>query len=240
LTAEQHRQSLAQDALRRDPDAAPAALARLRFYYPRTGEELVLKFLSRPLYDNRALWDFISNRLVKMHDLGKWPAQIEEFGRHQGQAALDALPFRLHRIFWDPSVLHDKEFLEGKAQAVKILARLYPRLDFETPSFLNAVAADDQAELINELAAFHSDRIDQAVYQVFRSAADCGAATAEGRVAFDDLTSACMSRLVHKGHDEEFRAYVRMRLKAVEALPQKSDGRRSLDALHYWNARLGE
>jgi hypothetical protein len=64
------------------------------------------------------------------------------------------------------------------------------------------------------------------------------AASENERIELDGLSFACMSRLAGKGHDGEFREFVEGRVKAVEALPAKSGGRRSLDALRYWRDRL--
>jgi hypothetical protein len=238
LTAEEHKQSLTQDALSKYPDATAAAMVRLVFYYPAAGEALALKLLARALYEDGPLWDFITERLVKANDPVKWKAMIEEFRKVQGQAAVDALPFRLHWICWLTRVERDKAFRERRRRAAKILAQLYPSYDRYTPSFINAATPDEQRALINSLAQHPSGKVDQAVHRGFQAAARMKTTDDEGRIELDGLAFACMSRLVGKGHDQAFREFVAGRIKAAEALPADSDGRRSLEALRYWQRRL--
>jgi hypothetical protein len=204
LTVEQHKQSLSQDALSKYPYATASAIVRLLFYYPQEGEALALKLLARPLYDDDALWDFIRKRLAKEDNPARWKTMIEEFRQAHGQAAADALPFRLHWIYWMTDLERNKEFLAGKERASKILALFYPGYDPHSPSFINAAAPAEQADLIDSLTKCRSEKVDQAVYRVFQSAAHMKAATEDGRLWLDGLSVVCMSRLVGKGHDEEF------------------------------------
>jgi hypothetical protein len=237
LTVEKHRQSLYQDALSKYPYETASAMVRLHFYYPQEGEALALKLLARPLYQDRPLWDFIWG-LVKEDDPAKWKAMIEEFREAQGQAAADAIPFRLHWIYFRTSDERNKEFLESKDRASKILAQFYPGYDPYAPSFINAATPDEQCKLINSLDKCQSQEIDQAVYRVFQSAANRKATNENECYDLDGPCFACMFRLVGKGHDDEFREFVARRIKAVEALPEWSNGRLSLDALRRLQDRL--
>jgi hypothetical protein len=99
LTADQHKQSLTQDAYSKHPFATAAAVKRLLFYYPKDGERLALKLLARPLYSDDAVWTFVVE-LVKEGDSARWNALVKEFGRKHGNAAAAAVPFRLHWIYW--------------------------------------------------------------------------------------------------------------------------------------------
>jgi hypothetical protein len=151
LTVEQHKQSLSRDALSIHPYATPAAMERLLFYYPKEGEALAWKLLARPVYDHDALWDFIMKRLVKEDDPTKWKALIDEFRSKHGQASVDALPLQLHWIYWITDFERDKEFLEGKDRASKILARFYPSYDPNTPSFVNAATSEERFLVVETL-----------------------------------------------------------------------------------------
>jgi hypothetical protein len=231
LTAEQHRQSLSQDALSKYPSATRSALKRLLFYYPREGEALALKLLARPLYDDDALWTFIEERLVTEDEPDKWKALIDQLGRERGPAATAALPFRLHGIYLEPPFERTKKFLQGQERARKILARFYPDYDPSTPPFINAASAREQQELVGSLGKHRTKEIDDAVYRGFQAAVQPAAGALEDREDADVLACACMGRLLGKGHDDEFRAWLRKRIRAVEALPEKSAGRRVLELL---------
>lgn len=233
ITVDQHKKSLSQDALRKDTYATASAMVRVLFYYPPEGEVLALKLLARPLYNNDALWDFIMKHLVKVDDPVEWKAMVEGFRKAQGQAAVDALPFQLHWIYWETSFKRNKDFLESKDRATKILALLYQKYDPYNPYFINAATPEEQVDLIHSLAKFQSDKIDQSVYRIFQSTTQ-----KKEILDLDSLCLACMSRLVGKGHEGEFRDFVDRRIMTVEALPKKSDGRDCLEAFRHWQERL--
>jgi hypothetical protein len=151
LTVEQHKQSLSQDALSIYPSATSAALSRLLFYYPKEGEALAWKLLARPVYDHDALWDFIMKRLVKVDDPAKWKSLIEEYRSNHGRAAIEALPLQLHWIYWITDFERNKEFLEEKDRASKILERFYPGYDPNAHSFVNAASAEDRFQVFETL-----------------------------------------------------------------------------------------
>jgi hypothetical protein len=154
LTVEQHKQSLSQDALSKYPYATSRALERLLFYYPKDGDALALKLLGRPLYDDSVMWDFIRERLVKEDDPARWKTLIDEFRSKHGRAAADSLPFWLHWIYWMTDFERNKEFLEGKDRASKILARLYPDFDPYKLSFINAATAEERFLVIDNLVTY--------------------------------------------------------------------------------------
>lgn len=198
LTAEQHQQSLSQDALSKYPYATTSALTRLLFYYPQEGEKLALKLLARPLYQEEPLWDFIRKRLVEESDPNQWKTLIDEFRKTYGQAAADAIPFRLHWIYQVMSVEQDIKSRERKERASKILTQLYPDYDPYTPSFINAANLGEQIELIKSLAKYQSKKVDQAVYTVFQSASYLKSTNQYEGSEIDELLSTCRSRLLGK------------------------------------------
>jgi hypothetical protein len=173
-------------------------------------------------------------RLVKENDPARWAVMIQELRQKYGSPTAESLPFRLHWIYWETNMGDE----DGKATATKILARLYPSYSFYTPAFVNAASADEQADLVRGLARTQSGKIDHAIYKVFQTAVQMDVATENDEDSFEGLCLACMMRLAGRGHDEEFREYVDRRLKAVEALPEGSLGRRSLEALREWQKRL--
>jgi hypothetical protein len=196
LTAKAHEQSLAQDALSIYPYATASAMVRLLYYYPPAGEALALKLLNRPLYDENAVWDFIQKRLVKEPNPARWKALLDDFRTTQGPAAADAIPSRLHWIYWLTSSMRDKEFLEGKACASQLLAQFYPDYDLRTPTFINATTPREQRELVDSLARCRSEQVDQTVARMLQAASRMQAPTADERRELNELAEACLTRLV--------------------------------------------
>lgn len=239
LTPDQHRESLSRDVRSMDPGATGGAMVRLLFYYPKEAEDLALRLLARPLYEDDLIWDFVMKRLVKKDDPAGWRTMVKEFGKAHGQAAADAVPFWLHWIYWRTSLEENAEFLAGRRRASQMLARLYPDYDPHAPSTINAATPNEQVDLIVSLAESHSSRIDWAVHRVFQAAVQRMEATARGRVELDRLLFCCMSRLQGKGHDREFRGVIARRIEAEENAPQDPD-RSSLDALRLWREKLGK
>jgi hypothetical protein len=214
LTPREHREELVRDALRK-PFGAPAALRRLYFYYPDAAELLAKRLLARPWYDDLKLWKFIEQRLVKGEGPEEWRRLIARYTAENGRAAGEAMPYLVHWVYWETSSTHDREFLEGKDAAGRILAALYPGYDPHSPSFINAAQTREQTDLIEGLAGVRSDRLDRAVAAVFRS---MDPARHEGfdRVIADDLALACMDRLIGKGMDAEFESYCERRIAELK------------------------
>jgi hypothetical protein len=235
LTVEQHRQSLAVDAMSKYPYASAAAIKRLLFYYPQEGETVALKLLARPVFNGRPMWDFIDQRLMKSADPNEWKKQVDELRRTDGQPAVEQLPFRIHWMNWLTSREHPPAEQE---RAGKILAELFPRFDAHTPSFINAAEPSEQTELIAALAVTRSAKFDDAVYRVFQQNAILRADDNQGRYEQDQLAFTCMNRLKGQGHDEEFRAFAARRIVEWEKSPETDYQKNRLAAYRAWQERL--
>jgi hypothetical protein len=238
LTADAHRQSLTQDAFDPSPFAAPAALKRLWFYYPQAGEELARKLLACPLYGDEAVWDFVMKRLVKEHDPVNWDVLIDAYKSEEGLAAVEALPFWIHWIYWETSLVTDKEFLAGKDVAAQILAKRFPSYDPFNPQFVNAMHPRQAGDLVRGVRCIRTEAIDKAVYELFRRATEFNATRDKDRLEFDSLAVTCMIRLAKKGYDDEFHAFCIRRIKEIESTPWSSAQRRGLNQLRIRLKRL--
>ena len=82
--------------------------------------------------------------------------------------------------------------------------------------------------------------VDKAVYAAFAAAAKMKPITDRERIDLDELAIACISRLVGKDHDVEFRAFVSELIKAADSLPVGNYRRRSLESLRAVEKRLGK
>jgi len=200
VTAEEHKQSLMRLGTGDWWIADSGAVKRLCFYYPRDGEEFVARLLRRPLYDDNALFFFVWDRLVKEKQPEKWKLLVDDFVEENGDAAAEALPFHLHRMFGiddyrDVRILYGKvaEFREDKAVAERILANLYPSY-VHVPPFINAATRGEQSAIIDSLASFSSDVIDAAAHQTFLQAAPAGLERS--------TATSCPKRLGGKGSDD--------------------------------------
>ena len=104
--------------------------------------------------------------------------------------------------------------LEGSNVAEALLARPVQSMTGEIDKSGATVFEIEQTKLVRALAAFHGNGLDAAVWDLFRSAA----AEEERFVAstpvkdhsamvFRELSLACAEHLLHRGHDNELRAY---------------------------------
>jgi hypothetical protein len=215
LTREQHKQSLSEDACDKYPDATSTALRRLHFYYPEATEPLALKLLARPWYDDDKLGQFLMERLVKEKSPEQWKALIAAYAAENGQAAVAAIPFRLHWIYLRrPRNWYG--FANGKATAIKVLAALYPQYDPNRPAFINAASTEELTDLIWGLSNVRSQEVDKAVTTLFRSVG-----AMPNRDAADSLGWACLERLIGKGLDKELAAYCEKRIQELTRTPRK-------------------
>jgi hypothetical protein len=213
LSSEQHKQSLIEDAMNKSPFEAYAALKRLLYYYPEDGEQLAQRLLDRPWYDGHKLWNFIVTKLVKEQNPEKWRGLIDRFREENGTPASDAIPFRLHWIYW--RVRKDEKLVGEKAIAAKILQELYPKYDPDQPPFINATETEEQTALVQALSAFRSEKFDSAVLKLLRSI-DLEKYEVKRRIDADHLALTCMGRLLGKGFDKEFATYCERRIKDLQ------------------------
>lgn len=122
--------------------------------------------------------------------------------------------------------------------AQAILAELYPDFDPYASRYPNCATADQQARLIDGLARFRSERIDDEICRLFRSASlrdndpDCDQAD------FDRLALSCLARLASRVPRRELLAFVERRVGAIEALPENAATRRNAGALSQWRESL--
>jgi hypothetical protein len=198
LTIEQHKKSLMQDALTKFPSKAPSAIVRLLFYYPKEGEDLVLKLLSRPLYNRSPFFELMFKHLRKTDDLGTWAVLIMDFRKKYGVAMADELAILLEwhcaRTFKD-----DDEKQRKHANDVKqLLVKHFPGLDFYASRFINGVNTADQASLIEALEYHRSQKIDQAVREISKAATQVEPADENDRSELNMLIRACQSRFARK------------------------------------------
>ena len=237
LTPEEHAGSLAQDAYDKSPYAASSAVRRLLFYYPAAGEKVAVRLLSRPLYDDAAVWDF-TELLAREKDAARWGPLAAEFRRTHGDPAADAVPFRL----WWTYLAADSDRLDppDRARVERIMGRLYSEYDPYRPPFINGAAAGEMAELVEGLAGVRSAAIDRVVGGVFGVVARDDAGAKHDRDGRDELAIACVARLAGGGRDAELRAFVAARVRALEDLPEGEVNRQTLEDFRRWTKRLEE
>lgn len=221
LNAEQYQQILAKKALNTTPHPGLRALERLCVYYPDVGEQVALKLLRRPLYDQGRLWSFIRETLAQEKDPSKWKKLIDDYLLQNGNAAAAVLPLWIHWIYFETS-FGGKKFDEQKALATKILSTVYPDFDRRMPAFLNAVDIEDQESLVSTLSFFRSEQVDRAVHSLFLKARDFDYQKDEsGNLQGDgarlgSLAVTCMDRLSHTRYGEDYRDFCRQKIKELE------------------------
>ena len=233
LTATKHRKSLTADALDTTPYADWDAWQRIRFYYPKMAEEVALKLLARPLYDNGKLWVFLEGQLVKEQDESEWKSLIDGYVERNGAAVAEVLPLWLYWIYFRTASAKTPDFLAGRATAEKILAKLYPDYTRFEPAFLNAAQADDHATAVKALASYPSEKIDKAVFQVFQAATEFQFEERD-RFYSKQLVAVCLNRLSDTVYGDACRSYCGRRLKDEESAKV-----RDRKELAFWRKLLG-
>jgi hypothetical protein len=140
LTAQQHEQSLYQDALSLSyPWAAPQALSRLLYYYPRTGKSLLLRLLDRPFYEDGLVSNFFEQKLVPAKE-ARWPELLSAFRTAQGEVNYRGLLWVLVSASTVPKSHMDEPRERSKRVADNLLTRFFPWFDPLTPPFVDAVS----------------------------------------------------------------------------------------------------
>jgi hypothetical protein len=192
LTAEQHEQSLLQDARR---EWGAAALARLLHYYPRSGRAEALRMLDRPFYDHDLVFGFyLGTVLAAEGDEARWQL-LAEFRRTHGEAEYRGVLYVLVWASTFPEGQMTPDRRRSKQVADGLLARHFPWVDPMSPPFLDAVSFADQERLIEGLAAFRSPELDSAVADVLRRCVAREPASVSDKLCQVDLARACAGRL---------------------------------------------
>lgn len=174
LTVEEHKRSLIADAKTPFWGGPPPALERLAFYYPDAAEEIATLLLARQLYDNDVVWEFIQKQLVNRTDVDDWRRLVKEFREKYGKNIADCIPYWLHWIYWETSFERNAEFLKEQAIASEILMKLFADYDTESPPLFNAAELRDQVMIVRAVRHLKSQRVDDAVHQLFLSVPSAG------------------------------------------------------------------
>jgi hypothetical protein len=221
LTAEQHERSLLEDARNK---WGAAALARLLYYYPRSGRSQALRMLDRPFYDRDLVFDFFLEKMVPADGDDQRRLLMAEFRKVHGEAAYQGV---LHALIWAstfPESQMTSERRQYKKVADGLLSRYFPWVDPASLPFLNAVSYRDQEWLIEGLAAFRTPELDSAILEVFHRGVARDPASISDRLYQVDLAFACARRLKEGVPQDELRRFLAKRLREFkEALEDPSN-----------------
>ncbi len=169
LTSADFERSLEQDAL--NPDAWGAetdAMKRLLFYYPVTGNPLAIKMLNRSFYDSNLAYRFFNKSLVHAKDVKQQDKLLADFRKENGELNYRAIARCLIQVSTFPKSQMTPERTRNKVVADQLLARLFPDVDPVHPPFMDIVDVQAQRSLVNGVAAFHSQEMDKAIFQVLQ------------------------------------------------------------------------
>lgn len=101
LSRETHRRSLIADLHHPDtPRRQQEAYVRLAFYYPECVEEVVLKELRRPFFDDELVETFCNETLFQETDISLRRRQLEAFIDQHGPAYADGIQAHLFAELW--------------------------------------------------------------------------------------------------------------------------------------------
>jgi hypothetical protein len=210
LTAEQHEQSLLEDARN---EWGAAALARLLYYYPRSGRSQALRMLDRPFYDHDLVFDFFLEKVVPAHGDEQGRLLMAEFRKGHGEAAYRGVLYVLVWASTFPESQMTSERKQYKKVADGLLSRYFPWVDPASPPFLDAVSDMDQERLIEGLAAFGTPELDSAILEVFHRCAARDPASISDRLSQVDLAFACAPRVKAGVPQDELHRFLAKRLR---------------------------
>ncbi len=170
LTAAEHQHSLEQDAIYvRNPLTSGEALKRLYFYYPQAGEALIVRILSKPLYDHRGQVHFFYKMLVPAKDAEKRNLLMADYRKNESETNCQAVLGMLLAVSNFPVDQMNDERRKQKKMADELLHRFFPEVDPANPPFINAADIDEQQRLVESLSVLHSQAIDGAVAGILQS-----------------------------------------------------------------------
>ena len=170
-------------------------------YHPETLEPLVIPQVSRPLYDDSVIDQWLQSELYRETNPNLWKPRFDRFVRKHGQLYREGV---LVRLLQDQAA----NVAKGNADLFKrqrlLLTRVLPGVRTGEWPALAAVGKEDQAVFIAALTLDRSKAIDEAVAALFREI--------EGKTEADDaLALACARRLATRGYGPQLQAYMRKR-----------------------------
>ncbi|MCE9557560.1 MAG: hypothetical protein K8R88_01275 [Armatimonadetes bacterium] len=223
LTAKAHEQQLEEDLYALTDRRASDTLKHLLWYYPQTGERLVVKMLSRRVYNDEAI-DEVITKLAKQDKPAQWRRTVNELEREVGKDMATLLPIA---IADNPR----GEIEEDRSK--KILKEVYPLYDPCKPTFSPWARVHEQTDLLDALEYVQSNKVDDAAHKLFLRAQKEGVPTmawslrywgpahakdmSEGYQGWvDDLAIACAKRNLSKGANAAYHAYFQKRVQETE------------------------
>jgi ankyrin repeat protein len=217
LTAEGHQKSLAKDLA--SSRIGTGAAIRLGYYYPEEFEPLVLKQLTRPTYDYRAVEDFILKQLYPAKTANERKELVEAFVKKHGDVARDAIRWNLFHDLPElgDDYLHLSDGSEAKARECLVQAFGYPdRVTRKDRPDEEPVAEGAQADLVSALVYDRSVKIDKFARDLLAKEED------------NHTGLKLLDRLVGRGYDAD-----------IEAFLKRQGDKLNADDLKKYEARLG-
>ena len=225
LTGESFKRSLRDDVFdEAEFGRENGGLPRLLFYYPEDGRAAAMELLKRPLLDHEEIYRFILNDLAQA-SAQQQASMLKEFGETHGDKYLPFLHLYLVQMAKNASQGGIREE-EGKL-AASLLSRHFAELKSEPTPKRRYVSLYDQRAFLETLQDFSWDGLDDALLSVFRSAARERLWTIGGRLERDRLALGCVTRLKHRGYDDEFRSFFEDELKQLRGEDEEAVANRS-------------
>jgi len=212
LTPAKHKESLMRDFVDADSEQRrTGACLRLGYYFPGALEPLALRELSKPRYDCFKVEALIRQKLYRTKDTKQRKQLLDIFVAKYGEVARQGI---LVDLFDDLGIQEADEkgsisprFKKNERyDARNCLVELfnYPKnVKSEDVPDLDPLGNCTKAGLFDALALFPTNKLDDAVREVFRSTDE------------DYLASACAKYLIGRGADADIRKYVQQHSKGA-------------------------
>ncbi|MGH8045670.1 MAG: hypothetical protein ACREKL_00360, partial [Chthoniobacterales bacterium] len=217
LTPAAHEQSLLNDVehgplglARRD------AVKRLLFYYPKSGEQLALKLLDRPLCDPALASKIVEKRLLPATSDKQTEHVLADFRSEYGEMAClsvrDTLAEMSTREVYPKG---DKKRTAEKNRAAALLAHLFPGTDAHNPSPTAYAYCSTQADFIRSIASFEFTRMDESLLNIIPRVIPLESTAPYETYAQYELVQACARLLAkHAASKPELKAPLLKNLSA--------------------------
>ncbi|MBS1703805.1 MAG: hypothetical protein JST12_19225 [Armatimonadetes bacterium] len=234
LTETDYRDHLINDIHQNRGILVGNAFDLLAHFFPKDAEDLAVKMLNRPLYDDSAVYDLIGNELIETDDPLEWRQHIGAFKRRQSALLASLIPFCLFN------------YNSNKEIERQILRKIYPDFNPIYTPMPPATTLDETLDLLRSIEGIHSESVDKAVQGVFQRTLDFHVSSSDqdifqsGQTYKDLISLEAVKRMVGKGFDSGYLNYFKLRVRSMSANPSHEDDNNNLKEFKDWITRLSK
>jgi len=169
------------------------------------------------LYEPESFYRAMVRKIVEQPLPADCKEQIAQFQKLHGNVCLAAVPGLLVDSIRGTGEATDIAYHARKFKADEILKAAFPGFDPTQPGFFNGVTVSEQKAFLEALGPQTLTSADEALYEIFQRLADAPNLLVSPNPEKHELARVCITRLLGKAHDAEFRAYLEKQIKDIQA-----------------------